>query len=148
MIYSMKFLSPEKSTIMVMHGILLCLGWCPLVATWNCQISYKNGYAGLLFLHLLPVLNLRLIVEMQPAQVFSVGVTLADVYLNWLNWFHFLILEVGLLVILKDCMIFVSPFQDVTRMCLLIVFFITQLGYDLDGFKFRFNKHLLTIGSF
>ena len=36
MIYSMKFLSPEKSTIMVMHGILLCLGWCPLVAPWNC----------------------------------------------------------------------------------------------------------------
>ena len=29
-----------------------------LVATWNCWISYRNGYAGLLFLHLLPVLSL------------------------------------------------------------------------------------------
>ena len=26
--------------------------------------------------------------------------------LNWLNWFHFLILQGGLLVILIDCMIF------------------------------------------
>ena len=36
----------------------------PLVATWNFWISYKNGYAGLSVLHLLPLLNLWLIVEM------------------------------------------------------------------------------------
>ena len=35
----------------------------------------------------------------------STGVILIDVHLNWLNWFHFLVLEVGLLVILIDCMI-------------------------------------------
>ena len=35
----------------VMSGLLL------LVATWNCWISYKNGYARLLVLHLLPLLN-------------------------------------------------------------------------------------------
>ena len=29
-----------------------------------------------------------------------------DTHLNWLNWFHFLILEGGLLVILIHCMIF------------------------------------------
>ena len=28
-----------------------------LVATWNCWISYKNGYVGLLVLHLLPSLE-------------------------------------------------------------------------------------------
>ena len=28
-----------------------------LVATWNCWISYKNGYAGLLVFPLLPLLN-------------------------------------------------------------------------------------------
>ena len=28
-----------------------------LVATWNYLISYKNGYVGLLVLHLLPLLN-------------------------------------------------------------------------------------------
>ena len=35
-----------------------------LVATWNCWISYKNGYAGLSVLHLLPLLNPWLIVKM------------------------------------------------------------------------------------
>ena len=68
----------------------------------------------ILVLHLLPLLNPCLIIEMQPAEVFSMGITLVDVHLNWLNWFHFLILKGGLLVILIDCMIFVSPFLNVT----------------------------------
>ena len=41
-----------------MSGLVL------LIATWNYWISYKNGYAGLLVLHLLPLLNPWLIVEM------------------------------------------------------------------------------------
>ena len=40
---------------------------------------------------------------------------------------HFLILEGGLLVILTDCMIFLSSFLDVTRMFILIVSFLAQL---------------------
>ena len=39
----------------VMSGLVL------LVATWNCLISYKNGYAGY---HLLPLLNHWLIFKM------------------------------------------------------------------------------------
>ena len=35
-----------------------------------------------------PLLNPWLIVEM--LQVFSIGITLVDTHLNWLNWFHFL----------------------------------------------------------
>ena len=54
-------------------------------------------------------------------------ITLVDVHLNSLNWFHFLILEGGLLVILIDCMIFPSPFLDVTRMSMLTVSFLAQL---------------------
>ena len=42
----------------VMFGLVL------LVATWNCWISYRNGYVGLLVLHLLPLLNPWVIVEM------------------------------------------------------------------------------------
>ena len=42
----------------VMSGLVL------LVANWNCWINYKNRYAGLLVLHLLPFLNPWLIVEM------------------------------------------------------------------------------------
>ena len=38
-----------------------------LVATWNCWISYRSKYTGLLVLHLLPFLNPWLVVEMQPA---------------------------------------------------------------------------------
>ena len=51
--------------------------------------------------------------------------SLADVHLNWLNWFHFVILEGGLLVILIDCIIFLSPFLDVTRMSMSIVSFLS-----------------------
>ena len=41
----------------VMSGLVL------LVTTWNCWITYKNGYAGLLVLHFLPLLNPLLIVQ-------------------------------------------------------------------------------------
>ena len=57
---------------------------------------------GLLVLHLLLLLNPWLIIEMRPPYVFSIGITLVDVLENWLNWFHFLFLEAGLLVILID----------------------------------------------
>ena len=67
LIHSMKFLSPEISinlpyshvcNTVVMSGLVL------LVATWNCWISCKYGYAGLLVFHLLLFLNPWLIVEM------------------------------------------------------------------------------------
>ena len=47
--------------------------------------------------------------------------------LNWLDWFNFLILEGGLLVILIDCMIFLSSFLDLTSMSMSAVFFIIEL---------------------
>ena len=52
---------------------------------------------------------------------------MVDVDLNLLNWFHFLILKGGLLVILIDCTIFLSPFVDVTRMSMSAVSFLAQL---------------------
>ena len=52
---------------------------------------------------------------------------LVDVLQNWLNWFHFLFLEEGLLVILIDCMIFLPPFLDVTSMSMSTVSFLAQL---------------------
>ena len=73
LIHSMKFLSPEVALIsinlpydhvwntVVMSGLVL------LVATWNCWINYRNRYVRLLVLHLLPLLNPWLIVEMWPA---------------------------------------------------------------------------------
>ena len=79
---------------------------------------------------------------MWPAEVFSIGITLVDVLQNWLNWFHFLFFEGGLLFIL----IFLSPFLDVTRMSMPIECFL--LTYGLSGFKSRTNRHLLTVGVF
>ena len=99
-----------------------------LASAWNCWILYKSRYLELLALDLLPLLNAWLIVRMQPAEVFSIGVNLVDVHLNWLTWFHhLLILKGSLLNILIDCMIFLSPVLDVTRMSMLIVSLLVQL---------------------
>ena len=84
---------------------------------------------------------------------------MVDVHLHWLNWFHFLVLEGGLLVILINCMVFLSPFLDVTRMSMSTVSFLTQLNslpiecfpltYDQNGFKSRINRLTeLTVGFF
>ena len=81
----------------------------------------------------------------------SIGSTLVDVHLNWLNWFHFLILEGDRLIILINCMIFLSSFLDVTRMSMSTVSFLEQLDpgilsvecfsltFDLSGFESRIN---------
>ena len=52
---------------------------------------------------------------------------MVDVHLNWVNWFHFLILKGGLLVILIDCIIFLSLFLDVTRMFMSRVSFLARV---------------------
>ena len=64
LIRSMKFFSPEVALYLSINlpqvhawNTVVMSGLVPLVATWNCPISYKNGYAGLLVLHLLPLLN-------------------------------------------------------------------------------------------
>ena len=55
---------------------------------------------------------------------------MANIHLNWLIWLHFLILEEVLLVILVDCMIFLSPFLDFTRMSISTVYFLAQLDWN------------------
>ena len=88
-----------------------------------------------------------------------VGITLINILQNWLNWFQFLFLEGGLLVILIDWTIFLLQFLDVTRMSMSTVYFRARLWnslliecfpltYNLSGFKSRINRHLLTVGSF
>ena len=63
LIRSMKFLPPQvalyfyKSTIRFARNTVVMSGIVLLTATWNFQISHKNGYAGLLVLHLLILLN-------------------------------------------------------------------------------------------
>ena len=66
-----------------------------------------------------------------PSLSFSIDITLVDVHQNWLNWFHFFFLEVGLFLILKYCMIFLSPFLDVKRMSMSTISFLVQLGSEI-----------------
>ena len=51
-------------------------------------------------------------------ELFPRGITLVEFYLNWLKWFHFLMLMTGPLVILINCM----------RMSMFTVSFLAQLG--------------------
>ena len=85
LICSMKFLSPDLALYLYKSTMRPCMKYCfhvwsvLLVTTCNCWISYKNKYAQLLFLRLLPLLNPWLIVQMWPDEVFSMGITLVDV---------------------------------------------------------------------
>ena len=73
-----------------------------------------------------------------------------DVLQNWLNGFYFLFLMRGLLVILIDCMVFLSPFLDVTRMSMSAVSFLAQLnsGIYLTSFNYRIFLRSLAFGKF
>ena len=133
LIRSVKFLSPEVALYLYKSTIRPCMEYC-------CHV-----WAGAprCYLELLDKLQKRICRTVGPSLAasleplahrrnvaslsLSIGITLADVHLNWLNWFHFLILEGGLLVILIDYMIFVSPFLDVTRMSMSTVSFLVQL---------------------
>ena len=82
----------------------------------------------------------------------------AKLSLNWLNWFHFLILEGDLFVILIDCMTSAtiprwckdvydySVFSPTARLWDSLPMECFPLTYDLNGFKYRINRHLLTVG--
>ena len=70
--------------------------------------------------------------------------TLVDVDLNWLTWFHFLILDGGLLVILIDY-IFLSPFLDIARMSLSTVSFLVQLDSGIFYLKNAINSTKLNL---
>ena len=57
--------------------------------------------------------------ESQPSSVFYLGITLANVHLNWLIWLHFSILVDGPLVILIGCVVFLTPFFNTQNRALL-----------------------------
>ena len=122
LIRSMKFFSPEVALYLYKSTIGSCMEYCYQV--W----AGAPKYAGVLVLHLLFLLNPWLIAEMWPNSVFSIGITLLYVLENWLNQFYFLFLEGGVLIILTDCIIFLSPFLDVTRMSVSTDCFSVQLA--------------------
>ena len=138
----MKVFSSEVALYLYKSTIRQCMEYCCHV--WagapNCYLEMLNklikrisrtfGSSLAAFLepmaHCRNVASLSLFYKLLVFYYFSI--TLVDVLQNWLNWFHFLFLEGGLLVILIDCMIFLSPFLDVTRMSMSTVSFLAQLN--------------------
>ena len=125
LILSMKIFPPEIAPYLYKFTILPCMEYCCYV--WagapNCSLELLEKLQN----RICRTVGPWLIVEMWPAYVFSICITLVDVLQNWLNWFHFLFLEVGLLVILIDCKILWLPFLNVTRMSTSTVSLLAQL---------------------
>ena len=135
LIRSMKLLSPDAALYLYKS------------TEWSCMEHRCHVFAGApsCYLELLDKLQKRICRTVGPSLAasleplahcrnvasLSVGITLVDVHRNWLNWFYFLILEGGLVVILIDCMIFLSPFLDVTRMSMSTVSFLAQLDSEI-----------------
>ena len=118
----MKFLSPEVALYLCKSNIRPCMECC-------CHVS--TG-APSCYLELLDKLQNRTIgpllaSSLEPlAHRQNVVLTLEDVHLNWLNWFHFPSLEGGLLLFLIDCMIFLSPLLVVTAISMSTVSLLAQ----------------------
>ena len=116
LICSMKFLSSEVVLYLQIYYTIYmeycCHVWPGAPNSYLAMLyNYKNRYAH------------------SWSFSFSISITLIEVYLNWLNWLHFLILEGGKLIILIDCMIFLSTFLDAIRISMSIVSFLVQLGF-------------------
>ena len=132
-IRSMKFLSPEVALCFYKSTIRPCTEYCCHI--WdgapNCYLELLDKLQKLIFRTVGPSLTASLEPLAHCLNVASLSLFYryhyVDVLQNWLNWFHFVFLAVGLLVILIDCMIFLSPFLDVTRMPISTVSFLAQL---------------------
>ena len=133
LIRSMKFLSPEVALYLYKSTIRPCIEYCCHV--WAGAPSCYLDLLDKLQKRICRIVGPSLAASLEPLarrrNVASLSLFyryLVDVLQNWLNWFHFLFLEGGLLVILMDCMIFLSPFLDVTRMSMSTVSFLAQLN--------------------
>ena len=89
-----------------------------LTTTWICWINYRNGYVGLLILHLQLLLKPWLIVKMKLSRAFLK--VLLSYVLTWtFSWRGPLIFRVG-------CMIFLSTFPNAIKMSMSTFCFLAQ----------------------
>ena len=115
LIRSMKCLSPEVAVYLFKSTICPCIEYCCHV--WAVAPSCYLELLGKLQKQICRTVGLHLLLLERLAHH-------RDVLQNWLNCFHFLFLVGGLLLILIDCMIFLSPFLDVTKMSMSTVSFL------------------------
>ena len=132
LICSMTFLSPEVALYLYKSTICPCMEYCCHV--WagapSCYLEFLDKLQKRICRIVGPSLAAYLepLAHRQNVASIAIGFTLVDVLQNWLNWFHFLFLEESLLVILIDCMIFLSPFLDFIRMSMSTVSFLAWLS--------------------
>ena len=113
---------------------------------WNYWITYKNGYARLLVLRLFPLQSMayfRNIASLNLFYRYYFGRCAPEV--AELVPLPFLILEGGLLVILIDCMIFLWPFLDVTRMSMSTVSSLAQLESGIFWLENAFLSPMILV---
>ena len=129
LIYSIKFLSPEVAVYLYKSTMCRCMEYCCHVwaGTPSCYLDLLDKLQKWICRIVGPSLAASLEHLAHCQNVSSLSL-LVDVLQNWLNWFHFLFLEGSLLVIVIDCMIFLSPFLDVTRMSTSTVSFLARLN--------------------
>ena len=131
LIHFVKFLSREVALYLYKSTIRTCMEYC-------CHIW--DG-APSCYLELLDNLQKRMCRTVGPSCAASLKCGKLKSFLysyyfstyiqNWLNWSHFLFLQGGPLVILIDCIIFLSAFLDVTSMSMSTVSFLTKLDPGL-----------------
>ena len=108
LICSMKFLSPEVALYLYKSAIRPCMEYCchVLVGAPSCHLELLDKLQKRICRTVGPSLAACLEPWAHRRNVaslsLSIGITLVDIPQNWLNWFHFLFLEVLLLVILID----------------------------------------------
>ena len=112
----MKFLSPEAALFLYKSTLCLCMEYCFHI--WagapSCYLELLDKLQKTICRTVSPSFAAflePLLAHHQNMAVFSIGIALVDVLPNWLHLpFHFLFLIGGLLFILIDCRIFLSPF--------------------------------------
>ena len=123
LIRSMKFLSLEVPLYLYKSTKHPCMEYCCHVWTVGPSLGAS----------LEPLAHHR---NVSSLSLFFLGITL-------LNWFHFRFLEGGLLVIFVN-----TFFPRTARLWNSLPIECFPLSYNLNGFKSRINRRLLTAGSF
>ena len=134
-------LSPEVPLYFNKSTIFSCLEYCYWAGAPSCYLELLDKLQKQRCKTVCPSLGASLQPLSYCWNVASLslfyGITLVDFHLNWLSWFHFLIFGGDLHVILIDCLIFLSPFIDVTRMPMSTVSLLAQLEFSASRILYR-----------
>ena len=130
---STKFLFPEVALYLYESIIHPCMECCCHV--WagapRCYLELSDNLQKCICRTVGPSLSLSLEPMAHRRNVARLSLFYRYYFGRWLNWFHFFFPKGALLVTLIDCMIFLSPFLDFTRMAMSTVSFFAQLESEI-----------------